>query len=64
MDADPATAHAAIWFRLTDQLGVTAEVLIPAGQTYYLPMDKGGPQAWTYNVKSVAATPDASVVLV
>tara|TARA_R110000796_G_scaffold27927_5_gene76627 strand:- start:3651 stop:3938 length:288 start_codon:yes stop_codon:yes gene_type:complete len=64
VDANPATAHSAIWFRTTDQQGTTAELLIPAGQTFNMPMDKGGPSSWTYNVKSVAGTPDASVVLI
>jgi len=64
VDADPATAHAAIWFRITDQAGTTAELLIAAGQTYNMPLDKGGPQSWTYNVKAVAGTPDALVTII
>lgn len=63
VDADPATAHAAIWFRLSSQ-GATpdVEILIAAGQTYQTEIKPGN--EWTYNAKAVAGTPDAMVVIV
>jgi len=62
VDADPATAHAAVWLRLTSQAGATVEALIPAGQTYWTDLRPG--LYMTYNVKAVAGTPDAMVVVV
>ncbi len=62
VDADPATATAAVWFRLTDPAGDQLEILIAAGQTYTAKMKRAG--NLTYNVKATTGTPDALVRIV
>ena len=61
VDADPATAHAAIWLRISDQQADDVEILIAAGSTYDRDLTPG--DTWTYNCKSVAGTPHAQIVL-
>ena len=63
VDAQPATAHSAIWVRITSQAAVAAEFLIAAGASFVFEGDKGTPSSWTYNVKAAAGTPKASVVI-
>jgi len=61
-DESSPTAHEAIWVQITDAASVTADIKVPAGQTYYIEFRAGRADNWTWAVRADAGTTDIYTV--
>ena len=57
-DESSAAAHEAIWVQITDAGGVTADIKITAGNTYFIEFPAGRADNWTWAARADASTTD------